>query len=128
MSGQQETYDFDVTQVFSEDKQIVLMETWQKDGQLSRIDGPAMIDRSATTGGVLTEMWCVDGLEHREDAPALIEYALAPAGAPLLEAYKWRGMLHRRDGPALIERTPQGQITRKEWWIMGARLNKHEGS
>ena len=79
---------------------------WYLDGQLHRVDGPAV---EYTNG---TKLWCQNGQLHREDGPA-VEHA---------DGYKaWykNDQLHRADGPAA-----QWADGTKSWYINGKRVTQ----
>jgi hypothetical protein len=74
---------------------------WHKDGELHRIDGPAVEHANGDT------QWYQFGQLHREDGPA-IEWANG-------DKYWWyHGKRHRTDGPAVIS---AGYYL--GWWVNG---------
>lgn len=80
---------------------------WCQNGQLHRLDGPAVI----WPGG---EAWYQNGQMHRVDGPAEIRY-----GA--YESWYLNGQYHREDGPAVTHSDGE-----KEWWING-QLHRIDG-
>lgn len=74
-----------------------------KDGELHRDGGPAVIEVSGT------EMWLKHGRMHRDDGPAVVHYY----GDKL---WYRDGKLHREDGPACTYRNGT-----KEWYRDGTR-------
>ena len=81
---------------------------WRQNGQLHRIDGPAIEWADGT------KMWWQNDQRHRTDGPA-IEWATG--------GKEWwqNGRRHRTDGPA-VERASGT----KEWWQNG-RLHRTDG-
>jgi hypothetical protein len=77
---------------------------WHVDGQLHRLDGPAVIYADGL------QEWYVDGQLHRLDGPAVI-YADG--------SQEWHvdGQLHRLDGPAVIHADGS-----QEWWLHGKNM------
>ena len=123
MQPSAETYiSYDVTLRVSADGEIALTETWEREGQLSRLNGPALIERSGFTGQAVLEAWCKDGIEHRAGGPAIIEYHDDGDATVALQAWKWEGKFHRRNGPAVREWGPDGVLLREEWWVDGQKL------
>lgn len=116
--------DFNVKLNMSADGEIALFELWEKDGEMCRPNGPALIERSNRTGQVVLEIWCRDGKEHRPDGPAVSEYRDDPTCMPVRRLWMWQGKKHRRNGPALEEWDETGNIVRTEWWIDGQRLSR----
>jgi hypothetical protein len=51
---------------------VAVGETWMRDGQIHREDGPAMIERDSDTGNVIRESWIRHDQHHREGGPAVI--------------------------------------------------------
>lgn len=64
---------------------------WFQDGQLHRLDGPALIKIDGT------KKWYQDGYLHRLDGPAVIR-------ADGSECWFKKGRVHRTNGPAVIEK------------------------
>ncbi len=123
---------------------VVVHEEWRKlgdDGELHRLDGPAIIDRCYRTGRDTRHEWYSNGKLHREDGPALVEFDAegcvametwyrngqkhrvgAPAhisianGVVFLESWYQDDFLHRLDGPAEILRNPANGIVASESW------------
>ena len=113
---------YDVTVRTSSDGEIALTEIWEQDGQVSRANGPAVIERSDLTGQVILEAWCMNGTEHRKCGPAITEYHDSEDGTIALQAWKWEGKHHRRGGPAVQEWSDTGNLLREEWWLNGRKL------
>ena len=86
----------------------VLNEYRNSNGELHRVDGPAVETASGT------KSWWIDGKRHREDGAA-IEFANGDT--------EWylNGVLHREDGPAVewVEGT-------KYWFLNGEELTEEE--
>jgi hypothetical protein len=81
--------------------------TWRKDGNLHRIDGPAVEWVSGS------KFWYQNGKLHRDDGPA-VEYVDGD------KFWYQRGNLHRTDGPAA---ECDGKL---EWWINYRQLTPAE--
>lgn len=79
-----------------------------KQGQLHRVDGPAV---ELANGD---KFWYLNGKCHREDGPA-IEYASGN------KSWWINDRRHREDGPAL-----EWANGDKEWWVNGRRLTISE--
>lgn len=79
-----------------------------KNGDLHRVDGPAVI---RWTG---TKHWCQNNQLHRENGPA-IEFSDG--------SYSWylRGKRHRVDGPATKLRSGA-----QEWWVNDRQFTEDE--
>jgi len=75
-------------------------------GQLHRVDGPAVIDADGT------QEWHVNGEFHREDGPAIIQ-------ADGLRIWIQHNLQHRDDGPSII--FPNGMM---EWYRHDRPLTK----
>lgn len=74
---------------------------WELDGQLHRLDGPAMEYEMGD------RVWYFEGERHREDGPAAVH-------ADGDEIWYRHGQIHRDGGPAV--RRGDGQL---EWWQDG---------
>jgi hypothetical protein len=108
---------------------VVTHERWWKNGKLDRKDGPAVIERDATTGnvtyeasckaatGIVTrESWRKNGTYDRADGPAEI-WRDAATGIVTHEAWFKDGKRDRTDGPAIIWRdATTGTVTNEAWW------------
>lgn len=83
-------------------------QAWYVQGQLHRIDGPAL------DNGRGYQVWCLDGRNHRIGGPAVIM-------ASGRREWYVHGRRHRIDGPAV--EYPQGTGARgREWWLRN-RMN-----
>ena len=83
-------------------------EYYNKEGQLHRVDGPAVIRENGT------QIWYINGQRHRTDGPAYIRQK----GTKI---WYFNDNMHRKDGPAII--LPNGT---QEWWITG-KLHREDG-
>ncbi|WP_299695350.1 hypothetical protein [uncultured Tateyamaria sp.] len=116
------TLDYSVSATWTEDEQNVLSETWQLNGLLHRLHGPALTEWSERTGNTIFETWFLDGQEHRDDGPAIIEYDEFDSRRVTTEIWKQNGQLHRKGGPAIVEYGETGNVALEEWWLHGQRL------
>lgn len=99
-------------------------EQWRReaDGQLHRLDGPALRLFNAK-GRLYEEQWHHEGQLHRENAPALFEYD--DQGVVCGEHYYRQSKLHREDGPASVERiTKWGITTTRESYYREGELHR----
>lgn len=76
---------------------------YNKDNQLHRIHGPAVIDTDGS------KLWYINDENHREDGPAG-EYSNGD------KEWRLNDLLHREDGPAI-----EWANGDKEWWLNGER-------
>lgn len=79
-------------------------EKWYLDGQLHRLDGPAVVDES---GGY--KAWWVNDKLHRLDGPAIIHGASS-------KVWLEEGRIHRLDDSSITEVDEF-----EEWWVDGLR-------
>jgi hypothetical protein len=114
--------DYIVSETWTQDEQSVLRETWQLNGRLHRLHGPALTECSELTGNTLFETWFSDGQEHRDDGPAIIEYDEFDSRRVTTVIWKRNGQLHRKGGPAIVEYGETGNVALEEWWLHGQRL------
>lgn len=114
-----------VTNVLDDSSNVVIRETWENnDGQLSRLCGPAFVERT-DDGKVLWEEWWFEGMRHRGDGgPAVIDYD-EEGGGRVCRMEWWKdGQRHRTDGPARVWYDPAtGASAGAEWWIGGFRFD-----
>ena len=103
---------------------IVTWESYYRDGDLHRLDGPAVIERDPKTGIVIREEYWRDSKRHRDGGPA-ITWRDPATGTVTWESYWCNGELHRLDGPAVTRRDPEtGAVTRKEYFLNGKRQSQ----
>lgn len=79
---------------------------YNKDDQLHRINGPAVISPNGN------EEWWINGELHKEDGPA-VKYSSGTL------AWFQNGLKHRIGGPAII-----WSDGIKEWWEYGQQLRR----
>ncbi|WP_274630815.1 hypothetical protein [Arvimicrobium flavum] len=101
---------------------VVTAETWCQNGRPWRDDGPAEIKRDAETGVTTFEGWWQGGKPQRLDGPAEITRD-AKTGVATYEAWRKDGQPHRDGGPALTVRDADtGVATREEYWQDGEQV------
>ena len=97
-------------------------ELWWKGGKHDRADGPAVILRDDATGTVTAEAWYKDGKRDRADGPAVI-YRDAAIGTVIDEAWYKDGKLDRADDPARIWRdAATGDVIDEDWYKNGKHV------
>lgn len=107
---------------------VVIREIWENSaGELSRPDGPALLER-AESGALLWEEWWEDGRKHRADGgPAVADYDEEGCGTICVQEWWQNGKRHRLDGPARIYFDP---CTKEpidiEWWVGGYNIKPGE--
>ena len=127
-------------------------ESWRQDGDLHRVDGPAIFIKDlkgnvvlsewyqygqlhredgepasfADDGAKRTEVWASLGEPHRNKGPARLVTDLA-SEVIVEEEYYWCGHEHRDNGPARITRSSTtGTVTSEHWKFLG-KSNRHNG-
>src|ERR1700722_16703435 len=78
---------------------------WLFNGDLHRLDGPAIIGETGS-------QWWVNGKLHRSDGPAVVEIDGS-------EEWWFNSKRHRSGGPAVIRADGS-----KEWWINGVEFTE----
>lgn len=127
-------------------------ETWRQEGDLHRLDGPAVAVKDLKgnmvlsewyrygqlhreddepayvedNGATRTEIWATHGKPCRNDKPARLVTDLA-SGVVVEEIYYWRGHEHRDGGPAFIRRSAKTGIVTAEHWTFLGEANRREG-
>lgn len=96
---------------------VMIEQTYWRNGELHREDGPAKIAFSPLDGATTYEYW-QHSCEHRTDGPAIIVYS---ANGAIQHEMWWRAGvgLHRDDGPAVTHGAPGDAWQRHEFWVDG---------
>lgn len=93
---------YTVTHEQNETGDQVVAEFWSRNGDLSRLNGPAVTRWDGFTGQKLEEYWYVNGLLHRRDGPAAVVFFAGQGKNRQYEAWALNGVYHRHGGPARI--------------------------
>ena len=110
----------------------VLLEVYFEHGRRHRDprDGPAHLERDASTGKVLRQQYYREGLLHRDesDGPATASFSPCPHKPyPHNEEYYCNGEQHRLAGPVGFIRCPETGAVLDEWYCRYGRLHRDDG-
>lgn len=107
---------------------VVIREIWENPtGELSRPDGPALLERT-DSGVLLWEEWWQEGRKHRaSDRPAVTDYDEEGSGAICVQEWWKHGKRHRLNAPARIWFDPSTkEVIEIEWWVGGYNIQPEE--
>ncbi len=99
-----------------------LFEGWYRHGKLHREDGPAITRRK---GACLEQEWWQNDVLHRENGPA--ELWLDENGAEKFQRWSRNGVEHRDDGPAYISKDTRTGVEHQEIWIKNGEYHRIDG-